>query len=150
MSGIQGKNTKPEIIVRRGMHARGFRYSLHTQKLPGKPDLVMPKWKVAIFVHGCFWHRHKCSLSKLPSTNTEFWYSKLETNTQRDELVASQLRLAGWRVAIVWECSTRGKAAMSRLPHLLDDLATWIREHPESDRWDSQIKTNTTRPEQID
>lgn len=150
MSGIQGKNTKPELLVRRGLHARGFRYSLHTKKLPGKPDLVMPKWKVAIFVHGCFWHRHQCALSKLPSTNTEFWYSKLETNSKRDGLVESQLRLAGWRVAIVWECSTRGKVAVSRLPQLLNDLSTWIREHPESDRWDSQIKANTTPPEQID
>lgn len=128
MAGIQSKNTKPETIIRKGLHARGFRYSLHAKNLPGKPDIVMPKWRVVIFVHGCFWHRHGCSLSKIPSTNTAFWDSKLSRNQLRDELVKQQLAEAGWRIATVWECATRGKLAINHLPDLLDRLALWIRD----------------------
>ena len=80
MAGIQSKNTRPEIIVRKALHARGFRYSLHSKSLPGKPDIVMPKWKVVIFVHGCFWHWHGCRLSKLPASNPDFWSAKLAGN----------------------------------------------------------------------
>lgn len=128
MAGIQSKNTKPETLIRKALHARGFRYSLHPKRLPGKPDIVMPKWRVIIFVHGCFWHRHGCSLSKMPTTNVDFWESKLAGNQRRDSLVKQQLAEAGWRVATVWECATRGKTAVNDLPALLDMLAVWIRD----------------------
>ena len=139
MAGIQSKNTKPETIIRKGLHARGFRYSLHPKTLPGKPDIVMPKWRVVIFVHGCFWHKHGCRLSKMPATNAAFWESKLATNQLRDANVKKQLAAAGWRTATVWECATRGKAAAGNLPCLLNDLANWIREHPEAMTYESKI-----------
>lgn len=132
MAGIRSKNTKPETMVRKGLHARGFRYSLHPKNLPGKPDIVMPKWRVAIFVHGCFWHMHGCSLSKMPASNAAFWDSKLAANRHRDEYVKQQLAQAGWRTATVWECATRGKTAIEKLPDLLDRLANWIRNQAES------------------
>lgn len=132
MAGIQSKNTKPETIIRKGLHARGFRYSLHPKNLPGKPDIVMPKWRVAIFVHGCFWHKHGCRLSKTPTTNTEFWITKLVANQRRDEYVKHQLAAAGWRTATVWECATRGQSALNHLPYLLDRLAIWIRDQAAS------------------
>ena len=128
MAGIQSKNTKPETIIRKALHARGFRYSLHPKGLPGKPDIVMPKWRVAIFVHGCFWHRHGCSLFKIPATNRDFWDSKLFKNQLRDELVKQQLADAGWRIATIWECATKGKRATDHLPALLDRLELWIRD----------------------
>lgn len=128
MAGIQSKNTKPETLIRKALHARGFRYSLHPKRLPGKPDIVMPKWRVIIFVHGCFWHRHGCSLSKMPTTNVAFWEAKLAANQRRDSLVKKQLADAGWRVATAWECATRGKTAVNNLPALLDMLTVWIRD----------------------
>ena len=132
MAGIRAKNTKPEAIIRKGLHARGLRYSLHPKRLPGKPDIVLPKWRVVIFVHGCFWHRHGCHLSKTPSSNTTFWEDKLAANERRDALVQQELAAAGWRIAVVWECATRGKAATDSLPDLLDKLVTWIRDQAES------------------
>lgn len=126
MAGIQSKNTKPETLIRKALHARGFRYSLHPKRLSGKPDIVMPKWRVVIFVHGCFWHRHGCSLSKMPTTNVAFWEAKLAANQRRDSLVKKQLADAGWRVATVWECATRGKTAVNNLQALLDMLTVWI------------------------
>ncbi|MHB1198754.1 MAG: very short patch repair endonuclease [Polaromonas sp.] len=132
MAGIQSKNTKPETIIRKGLHARGFRYSLHPKGIPGKPDIVMRKWRVVIFVHGCFWHRHGCYLSKIPTTNAAFWDSKLAANQRRDNLVKQQLAGAGWRIATVWECAIRGKYAIENLPLLLDRLTLWIRSQAES------------------
>jgi DNA mismatch endonuclease, patch repair protein len=128
MAGIQSKNTKPETIIRKALHARGFRYSLHSKRLPGKPDIVMPKWRVVIFVHGCFWHWHGCRLSKLPTSNTDFWKRKLMGNQFRDALVKRELVRLGWRTATIWECATRGKTAVNNLPSLLDMLAVWIRD----------------------
>ena len=133
MSGIQGKNTKPEVLVRKALHAKGFRYSLHHKDLPGKPDIVMPRWRVAIFVHGCFWHLHGCSLSKMPSNNAEFWASKLGGNRRRDALVQQQLANLGWRTVTIWECATRGKVAKTNLPVLIDKLAAWIHNQAKSD-----------------
>lgn len=132
MAGIQSRNTKPETIIRKGLHARGFRYSLHAKGLPGKPDIVMPRWRVVIFVHGCFWHRHGCHLSKMPTSNQAFWETKLAANQRRDATVKQQLAEMGWRTAIVWECATRGKLATGNLPHLLDKLESWIRDQAES------------------
>lgn len=109
MSQIKGKNTKPEMIVRRALHKAGFRYRLHVKDLPGKPDIVLPKYKTAIFVHGCFWHGHNCHLFKMPSTRTEFWRSKIASNVARDEKTFELLEKEGWRVGLIWECATKGK-----------------------------------------
>lgn len=125
MSGIRGKNTKPEILVRRVLFKAGFRFRLHRKDLPGVPDVVLPKWKVALFVHGCFWHMHQgCSNAKLPSTRTEFWQKKLEANVERDRRTQIALAEAGWRVVIIWECLTRDVQALEALP---DRLSVWIR-----------------------
>ena len=132
MAGIQSKNTKPEILIRKALHARGFRYSLHSNHLPGKPDIVMPKWRVVIFVHGCFWHWHGCHLSKMPTTRTAFWTTKLAANRKRDALATQQLLAADWRVATVWECATRGISALNNLPGLIEHLSFWIRNPEQS------------------
>ncbi|WP_123595582.1 very short patch repair endonuclease [Pseudomonas sp. AF76] len=125
MSGIRGKNTKPEILVRRVLFKAGFRFRLHRKDLPGVPDVVLPKWRVALFVHGCFWHMHQgCSNAKLPSTRTEFWQQKLEANVERDRKTQIALTKAGWRVVIIWECLTRDTQALEALP---DRLSAWIR-----------------------
>lgn len=108
MSRIRGKDTKPEILVRKGLHARGFRFRLQDRKLPGRPDIVLPKWRVAIMVNGCFWHGHKgCSYAIRPKTNAEFWETKIERNRHRDEVTAAHLEALGWFVITVWECELR-------------------------------------------
>lgn len=109
MSRIRGKDTKPEMLIRRGLHARGLRYRLHDRKLPGRPDLVFPRYGVVVFVHGCFWHAHGCALSKLPATRQEFWQQKLAENAARDRRAIEALRADGWRVLVVWECALRGR-----------------------------------------
>lgn len=124
MAGIKGKGTKPEILVRRALFAEGLRFRLHRGDLPGAPDIVLPGRRVAIFVHGCFWHRHAgCRLAKLPSSNADFWRNKLDGNVKRDERAVVALQAAGWRVLVVWECATRGKAAEGLTRQLLE----WIR-----------------------
>ena len=97
MAGIRGKNTKPEMIIRRGLHARGFRYLLHDKRLPGKPDLVLPKHRAVIFVNGCFWHGHDCPLFKWPKTRKGFWRTKIARNRENDESAVIALRRSGWR-----------------------------------------------------
>ncbi|MBI3440884.1 MAG: DNA mismatch endonuclease Vsr [Proteobacteria bacterium] len=109
MSGIKGKDTKPELIIRGALFARGFRYRLHDKRLPGKPDIVLPKYHAVIFVHGCFWHGHGCHLFKWPGTRGEFWRKKVTDNRSRDSRVIRQLLGNGWRVLTVWECSLKGK-----------------------------------------
>lgn len=146
MAGIQGKNTKPEILIRKALHARGFRYSLHHKGLPSKPDIVMPKWRAAIFVHGCFWHMHGCPLSKLPSNNAEFWLAKLTSNQRRDINVNQQLQAMGWRTVTIWECATRGKAAMANLPLLMDRLADWLRNQAKSNYLELGAPDSPTPP----
>jgi DNA mismatch endonuclease, patch repair protein len=108
MSRIKGANTKPEKLLRSALHARGLRFRLHRRDLPGRPDIVFVRWRVALFVHGCFWHQHDCSYSTLPATRETFWKEKLAGNAQRDERALQQLKQAGWRVAVVWECALRG------------------------------------------
>ena len=126
MSSIRGKNTKPEILVRKGLHARGFRFRLHNKKLPGSPDIVLPKYGVAIMVNGCFWHGHKgCRYATKPKTNVEFWETKIARNIHRDEVTNAHLEALGWHVITIWECELRGK---SILPSRLDALAEEIRE----------------------
>lgn len=108
MARIRGKDTRPEMVVRRALHAQGFRYRLNVRGLPGTPDLVFPKRCAVIFIHGCYWHRHQgCRYTTLPATNTEFWTKKFEENIARDTRNVRELRVKGWRVAIVWECVLR-------------------------------------------
>lgn len=115
MSRVRGKDTGPEWIVRRLVHSLGFRYRLHGSGLPGRPDLVFPARRKAIFVHGCFWHRHgvRCPLTRLPKSRLDFWKPKLEQNRRRDALNLRRLRAAGWTVLTVWECQLRDSAALS-------------------------------------
>jgi DNA mismatch endonuclease, patch repair protein len=124
MAGIRGKNTKPEMLIRRGLHARGFRYTLHC-KLPGKPDICLPKYRAVIFVHGCFWHGHDCHLFKWPATRQEFWREKIEANRRRDADAREVLASKGWRVLTVWECSIRGPNALG-LQAALDAATLWL------------------------
>ena len=108
MSNIRGRDTKPEMLVRRHLHGLGFRYRLSPRDLPGRPDLVLPRHKVAIFVHGCFWHGHDgCRFATVPATRTEFWTAKISANKARDAAAEDKLRTLGWRLAIVWECALR-------------------------------------------
>jgi len=105
MSRIKGGNTKPELIVRSLLHRLGYRFRLHKKDLPGKPDIVLPRHKKVIFVHGCFWHGHKgCKRSSIPSSNTEFWATKIKKNIKRDKVKARALRRQGWKVLILWQC----------------------------------------------
>lgn len=124
MSGIRGKNTRPELLVRKILFATGFRFRLHRRDLPGMPDIVLPKYRAAIFVHGCFWHMHEgCRYAKVPSSNKEFWRNKLASNRERDRTSIDQLTDAGWRVLVVWECMTRGDRRWETLP---GKLASWL------------------------
>ena len=105
MSNIRGKDTKPELILRRALHARGLRYRLHVKDLPGKPDLVFPKFRAVVFVHGCFWHRHPgCAKATTPATRVEFWQEKFRANVLRDQKNSERLTETGWRICTVWEC----------------------------------------------
>src|SRR4051812_49060866 len=108
MGGIRGKNTKPELLLRRGLHSAGFRFKLHDPVLPGKPDLVLPRRHAVLFAHGCFWHGHGCHLFKWPTTRVDFWRAKISRNQQVDARVDEELKKAGWRRGIVWECALRG------------------------------------------
>ena len=110
MSRIRGRDTKPEMILRRGLHAQGLRFRLHRKDLPGKPDLVFPQHRAVILAHGCFWHRHKCPMFKWPATRAEFWNKKISGNRERDQAALDALRDVGWRVLVVWECALRGPA----------------------------------------
>ncbi|MHA6193867.1 very short patch repair endonuclease [Pseudomonas wadenswilerensis] len=108
MRSVSRKNTKPEIIVRSLLHSLGFRFRLHQKSLPGSPDIVLAKYKTAIFVHGCFWHRHPgCRYASTPKTRQEFWLPKFEANVTRDAKKEAQLIELGWRVLVIWECETR-------------------------------------------
>ena len=105
MSRIRSKNTKPELALRKALFARGFRYRVNDKKLPGKPDIVLPKYKTVIFIHGCFWHGHEdCKYAYIPKTNTRFWIDKITSNAERDKVNAEKLTALGWNVLMVWEC----------------------------------------------
>lgn len=125
MSGIRGKNTRPELLIRKALHARGFRYRLHCKDLPGNPDLCLPKYRAVIFVHGCFWHGHDCHLFKWPKTRPEFWREKIGRNREVDEAALRALQSAGWRVATVWECAVKGSGRWS-FDDLLAVLTEWL------------------------
>jgi len=121
MSGIRGKDTKPELVARRYLHGRGLRFRLHVASLPGKPDMVFPKYRAVVFVHGCFWHRHRdCKFATTPATHNEFWVKKLQDNVDRDQYQVNSLQELGWRVLVVWECELREGA--SRLIRLFSEI----------------------------
>jgi len=120
MSKIHGKNTEPELTVRRLLNRMGYRFRLHRRDLPGSPDIVLPRYKKVIFVHGCFWHGHRCKAGRLPKSNTEFWAAKIQSNRVRDGQTIRSLRRMGWSVAILWQCQIGGSAALeSRLRSFL-------------------------------
>ncbi|MCI0348406.1 MAG: very short patch repair endonuclease [Acidobacteriales bacterium] len=123
MSRIRGKDTSPELIVRRLLHRMGYRFRLHVKDLPGKPDIVLPKYKTVIFVHGCFWHRHKgCKNCTTPTNRREWWLAKLNGNAARDKVHQRALRKLGWRSITVWECQAERETRMERLARKLADL----------------------------
>ena len=108
MSAIKSKNTKPEIKVRKILHSMGYRFRLHSKDLPGSPDIVLPKYKTVIFVHGCFWHRHEnCKYASTPKTRQEFWNEKFETNIERDLQIQEKIKNTDWRSVVIWECETK-------------------------------------------
>ena len=125
MAAIKGKNTRPEVFLRKQLFARGYRYRLNDKKLPGKPDLVLKKYNAVILVHGCFWHLHGCHMFKWPSTRSEWWKEKLESNKSRDEKQLQALKTSGWRVLVVWECAIKGKGKLQ--PYfLIDQVEEWL------------------------
>lgn len=126
MSRILGKNTKPEMAIRQGLHGRGFRYSLHRRDLPGTPDIVLRKYNAVIFVNGCFWHGHMCPLGKLPATRVEWWREKIEGNRARDARTHAALREKGWRRATVWECALKGRGK-KKSDAVLTEIGEWLR-----------------------
>ena len=113
MQHVKSVDTKPELMIRRTLHSKGFRYKLHTKFLPGSPDLVFPKYRVVIFVHGCFWHRHNCYKASVPSSRTDFWLNKFKENIARDQLNIQQLSNLGWRILVIWECALKGRNKIS-------------------------------------
>lgn len=135
MSLIKSSNTVPEIALRKALHRKGFRFRLHGRKLPGKPDIVLPKYKAAVFVHGCFWHRHSgCKVATTPKSNTEFWVEKFDRNVLRDAKVRAELEAEGWKVLVAWECELSSpKAITERTDSIADELTTALTkldQHP--------------------
>lgn len=122
MSRVRAKNTAPEIYVRSRLHAAGHRFRLHRKDLPGKPDIVLPRFRLAVFVHGCFWHGHSCSKGKRPATNQEFWDAKLGNNVERDNANRMKLHLMGWKTRIIWQCEIE-----QSVTSLLQELKNWFK-----------------------
>lgn len=139
MSGIRGKHTKPELLLRKFLHGQGFRFRLHRRDLPGAPDLVLPRYSVAIFVHGCFWHRHSgCFYTTTPATRPDFWQAKFQANIRRDSRNQAELTSLGWRILVVWECGFKHCAErLSDIPVLIDGVnqyQEWPHEPPRPSR----------------
>ena len=125
MAGIRGKDTKPELALRRALHARGFRFRLHSKDLYGRPDLVLPKYRAVVFVHGCFWHRHEgCGYATTPATRSEFWQAKFAANVARDAAVRGKLLEDGWRAATVWACALKKP---DQIAASVGSLSAWLR-----------------------
>lgn len=140
MAGIRGKDTKPEMTLRRGLHKLGFRYRLHDRGLPGTPDMVFPRYRAVIFAHGCFWHGHECHLFKWPSTRKKFWYQKISRNKEIDETNIILLRQLGWRTGIVWECALKGKYKIN-IEEVIKRCADWLlSEIPSFELYGNSIK----------
>jgi len=123
MSAVKGKDTRPEMAVRKGLHALGFRYSLHSRRLPGKPDLLLPKHRAAVWVHGCFWHGHGCPDCRPARSRTEFWGPKIEATRERDAKALEAACEAGWRRLVIWECALKAEA----VGETLDRAVEWLR-----------------------
>ena len=123
MANIKGSNTGPEIALRKALHALGLRFRLHDRKLPGRPDIVLPRWKAVIFVHGCFWHRHEgCRYATVPATRPQFWNEKFAANVSRDQRNLDGLASAGWRTRVVWECDLKTLGALT----VANDVMHWL------------------------
>ena len=132
MALIKGKNTRPELRLRRALHQAGLRYRLHAKDLPGSPDIVFRPSKLALFVHGCYWHRHKgCRLTTTPKTNSEFWLRKFSANVARDSKVRQELESLGWKVFIAWECQTRDDRSLFALVEMVREEVLLRRRHKE-------------------
>ena len=140
MAGIRGKDTQPELAVRSALHARGFRFRLHRRDLPGNPDLVFPKHRAVVFVHGCFWHGHDCHLFRWPKTRPEFWRRKIESNVERDRRRHIELVSSGWRVATIWECVLKGRGRIP-ISVVAERCAEWL----QSDRKELVLRGDETR-----
>lgn len=133
MSRVRGRDTRPEMQIRRICHKLGFRYRLHRKDLPGRPDLVLPKYKSVILVNGCFWHGHECSLFKVPATRTGFWSEKIARNVARDRYNKEQLIGLGWRVLIIWECALKGPGRLTS-EDIGENLRQWLHSLTELDQ----------------
>ena len=125
MAGIKAKDTKGELFIRKSLHALGFRYQLYRKDLPGKPDLVFPKFNAVIFVNGCFWHAHDCHLFKWPSSRPEFWRDKISSNKIRDAVNQEKLKDLGWKILVIWECALKGKTRRD-LNEVIHTAANWL------------------------
>jgi DNA mismatch endonuclease (patch repair protein) len=125
MSRIRGRDTKPELLLRRALHARGLRFRLHRRDLPGRPDLVFPCYRAVLFVHGCFWHLHDCPMFKWPATREDFWRGKIKGNVERDRHAQAALAESNWRILVIWECALRG---LQRRPveAVVDEIVRWL------------------------
>ena len=125
MASIKGKNTNPELAIRSALHQRGYRFRLHRRDLPGRPDIVLPKYKAVMFVNGCFWHGHFCHLFKWPKTRESFWRGKILSNKKRDKKNIEELVQKGWRVCVIWECSIRKRSEME-FDEVVNSIASWL------------------------
>ncbi|WP_313197173.1 very short patch repair endonuclease [Rhizobium sp.] len=145
MAGIKGKNTKPELAIRKALFALGCRYRIHDKRLPGKPDLVFSSRKAVLFVEGCFWHQHHCHLFKMPSSKQDFWRAKIEGNRLRDMRVREELQVQGWRHLTVWECALKGRTRLP-FPVVIDRIRAWL-ESAEPTGEIEGIRDGDRRPE---
>lgn len=125
MARIRSKNTEPEMCIRKGLHALGYRYILHSAKIPGKPDIVLPKYRAVIFIHGCYWHGHDCGQAKLPKSNGSYWLPKIARNQERDARNLAAVEAAGWRHLVIWECAFRRKGEIG-LEETVREAAEWV------------------------
>lgn len=139
MSGIRGKDTRPEMVIRRGLHAMGLRYHVHRRDLPGRPDMVFPGLSAVVLVNGCFWHGHDCHLFKWPTSRAAFWREKIGRNRERDREVRDSLEAGGWRVLTVWECALKGR---TRFPSedVLQRVAVWLRSDCPSGEIEGRVR----------
>lgn len=125
MAAIRGRDTKPELVLRRNLHALGFRFRLHSKHLPGRPDMVFPKFQAVLFVNGCFWHGHGCDLFRWPKTREAFWRDKIGANVARDQRALTALQGAGWRTGVVWECAIKGRSRLEPAA-MITAVANWL------------------------
>ena len=127
MSKIKSKNTRPEILIRKYLFSKGFRFRINDRRYPGTPDIVLKKYNAVIFIHGCFWHGHiGCDKFKIPKTNTAFWVERIDKNRKRDAEVLNYLHATGWRICIIWECAIRGKSQLMKLDKIINKISKWL------------------------